>query len=483
MTSSVRPECLESRVLFAAALKTFTFGDMPTLGTTVAGQDVPFGGFSGLVFEGLSKNGNLRFITNTDRGPNGEPVNNQRPFLLPDFIPEIVRFELSPATGTLSLTQRIPLTTKTGAGLSGLPNTQIAGTTNTPFNDEVPIDLFGNVLPRDPLGGDFEGLAVDDRNGSFWMVDEYRPAIYHFNKNGRLKERFVPEGTAAAAGQPAGTFGTEALPAVLGQRRQNRGFEAVAVEDGKVYAIVQSPLRNPETLSNGTLNGLRNVRVVEFDPKRQSTRQYLYVMDNANLGPTPNTRPDKIGDMASLGDGQFLVVERDDDSVNSGDTSATIEKKVYRFSFDGATDISGLPDLFTVTRAGASVQVSVEQMTPEELASAGVTPIGKTLHVDLNAVGYNVVEKVEGLAVLDRNTIAVVNDNDFTVGDITIDQVTGTFTRNRPGEPIVLGIIRTDQPTPAHGDNDDDDRDARDARHRRRDGRDDLASVIDLLFE
>ena len=447
MRTTAISHTLEPRTLFAASLESFTFADLPLLGTTAAGQEVPFGGFSGLAFEGVSKDGKLKFVTNTDRGPNGEPIDGIRPFLLPDFTPEIVRFELDPASGVLSLTQRLPLADKNGHGLTGLPNTTVAGgNANTPYNDEIAADLFGHVLPTDRLGGDFEGIAIDPKDGSYWLVDEYRPSIYHFHKNGRLKERFVPIGTAAAAGQPAGTFGTEVLPAVLGQRRQNRGFEAIAIQDGKIYAFVQSPLRNPATLGNSTLNGLRNVRVVEFDPKRQTTRQFIYVMDNANLGPDPNTRPDKIGDAASLGNGQFLVVERDDDSVNSTppDAPATIEKKVYRFGLDGATDITGLPETFTVVRNGTPAQLTLDQMTPAELAGVAVAPLAKTLHVDLAAVGYNGVEKVEGLAVLNPQTIAVINDNDFTVGNITIDQATGTFTRNAPGAPVVLGIIHTD---------------------------------------
>ena len=71
---------------------------------------------------------------------------------------------------------------------------------------------------------------------------------------------------------------------MLAQRRQNRGFEAVAFDDGKIYAFVQSPLRNPATLSNSALNGLRNVRVVEFNPATQPPKQFIYVMDNPDLG-------------------------------------------------------------------------------------------------------------------------------------------------------------------------------------------------------
>ena len=52
------------------------------------------------------------------------------------------------------------------------------------------------------------------RNGTFWMVDEYRPAIYHFSSGGVLANRYIPMGTAAAVSETVGTYGTEVLPAV-----------------------------------------------------------------------------------------------------------------------------------------------------------------------------------------------------------------------------------------------------------------------------
>src|SRR4029077_18080861 len=124
-------------------------------------------------------------------GPNAEPTGINRPFLLPEFTPEIVRFELDRASGELRLRQRIPLQRAPGEPLTGLPNTAIDDDTNTPYNDERAVDLLGTEQPVDPLGGDFEGIVVD-RDGSFWMVDEYRPAIYHFDENGLLIEGFVP---------------------------------------------------------------------------------------------------------------------------------------------------------------------------------------------------------------------------------------------------------------------------------------------------
>jgi hypothetical protein len=423
--SLVKPKKLDIYEFNPAAL--------PSIGATAAGQELLLGGFSGLHFEGVDPTtGHLKFITHTDRGPNAEPSGINRPFLLPEFTPAMVRFELDRDTGALTLTQQIPLKNEQGDPLTGLPNTAIGDSANTPHNDERPVDLTGNVLPLDPLGGDFEGIVVDPNDGSFWMVDEYRPAIYHFGSDGVLIDRFVPMGTAAAAGQ---TLGTEALPEVLAQRRQNRGFEAIAYDGGKIYAFVQSPVRNPTTLSNGDLNQMTNIRVVEFDPATLATRQFIYVMDNPNLGPEPNTRADKIGDAVSFGNGEFLVVERDDDSV-PGDDPSSIEKKIYRFNPTGATDVSSLTG--TVGATGKTV----DQLTVTEMIDNGIHPIEKILHVDLNAAGYNQVQKVEGLALIDPQTLAVINDNDFGVASITVND-DGTFTLNYVPEPIQLGLIET----------------------------------------
>lgn len=430
-------------------LATYDFGAMPVIGTTDAGQDLFLGGFSGLHFEGIDPvTGNRRFITHTDRGPNGEPTGSLRPFLLPTFTPELVRFELTPA-GALVITQRLPLKDSSGNPLTGLPNTAITGgNASTAHNDEIPVDLFGNVLPLDTLGGDFEGVVTDPNDSTFWMVDEYRPAIYHFDTTGKLLHRYVPQGVAAAAGEPAGTFGEETLPAVLAQRRQNRGFEAVAYADGKVYAWVQSPLRNPVSSSNGSLNGRRTVRVVEFNPVTKATRQFLHVLDNADLGTPDNTRPDKIGDAVALGAGEFLVVERDDDATDS-DPASNIEKKIYRVNLTGATDISSLTN--TVGATGKFV----DELTPSQLASNNIIAMGKVLHMDLNAVGYNAVEKVEGLTLMEDGKLAVINDNDFGVAVITINTNTGTFVLGYTPDPIKLGII-----TPTFNGLDASDRDS-----------------------
>ncbi len=267
-------------------------------------------------------------------------------------------------------------------------------------------------------------------DGSFWMCDEYRPAIYHFGPHGRLIDRFIPVGTHAAAGLAvpaagvAGPLGTEALPAVLAQRRQNRGMEAIAIKDGKIYAFVQSPARNPATLANGALNAMRNVRLVEFDPQSKAVRQFIYIMDNPVPLNATDTRADKIGDMVAAPSGGFLVLERDDDSVTRVRSRTSPRRSMP--SISPAPPTSAPSTRFTTS---AACQKSLDQMTAAELTSVGVTAVGKKLHVDLAAAGFAGTQKLEGLAILDDGRLAVVNDNDFTVAQIVIDNATGTFTR------------------------------------------------------
>ncbi|MDZ8077874.1 MAG: phytase [Nostoc sp. DcaGUA01] len=379
-------------------LTIYDFENLPKLGTTSKNQDILLGGFSGLYFQGIAANGNLKFVTNTDRGPNGEPDGVNRPFLLPDFQPEIISFELNRTTGEIIITNRTKLFRQDGTTpLTGLPNLQAVGN-GLAYTDEIAVDLDNNVLANDPLGADLEGIVVA-KNGDYWLVDEYRPAIYHFDSNGKLIERFIPQGTATAPDpdQPAGTFGIEVLPAVYAQRRNNRGFEAVALEGNKLYAFIQSPIDNPDVANDATSKASLNLRILEFDiVTKQVAAEYLYRLEGL-----PAT--DKIGDAVSLGNGKFAVVERDDNGTSAGN------KLIYQIDLAGATNINN-PANFTLP-AGKTI----EQLTSAELATANITPVTKSLIANAAQLGYTGVEKLEGLALVAPNTLALLNDNDFNI--------------------------------------------------------------------
>jgi myo-inositol-hexaphosphate 3-phosphohydrolase len=394
-------------------LTNYEFTNLPKLGTTSTGQDIFLGGFSGLYFQGVAANGNLKFVTHTDRGPNGEPTGQNRPFFLPNFQPEIVSFELNQTTGAIAITDRTGLFRADGTTpLTGLPNLQ-AGEGGTAYTDEIAVDLNGQVLANDPFGADVEGIVVAE-NGDYWLVDEYRPAIYHFDVNGKLLERFIPQGTATATepDQPAGTFGTEVLPAVYAQRRANRGFEAVALEGNKLYAFIQSAIDNPDNAGDTTSRGSRNLRILEFNiVTKQVTGEYLYLLDDITGSGTAKT--DKIGDAVSLGNGKFAVVERDDRSDN------TSNKLIYQINLAAATNINN-PANFTLP-AGKTI----EELSPAELTAAGITSVSKSLIANAAQLGYTGVEKLEGLALVAPNTLALINDNDFNVAGTTTPEKLG----------------------------------------------------------
>jgi len=400
-----------------ATLDIYELADLPLLGTTVAGQDILLGGFSGLFYEGTDESGRMLFVTHTDRGPNPEPQDvdgdgvNERPFALPDFQPVIVRLAVDPALGSVEILEQIGLARADGTPLTGLPN--LAGEAGMAYADEEPVDLQGGVLDADPLGGDFEGI-VRAEDGSYWMVDEYRPAIYHFTAEGLLAARYVPEGSNH---EDAGlVVGEEAIPALYAQRRANRGFEAVVLRDGILYAFLQSPIDNPDGSKDNSSKASTLVRILAFDTTAgQSIGEYFYRLDGHGV--------DKIGDAAVMPDGTFLVLERDDA------TGSAARKFLYHIDIDTATNFLGF-----------DLPLGVELQSDAGLAKLGITPVAKTLFADLGAVGYNSVDKPEGLALIDENTLAVINDNDFGTGG-DFDLATGLMEENSSSTPIVLGTI------------------------------------------
>lgn len=410
-------------------VQTFDFPTLPVLGSTAGGQDIRLGGFSALWFEGIDgPTGKLRFVTVPDRGPNAEPTNVdgdpalERPFALPTYQPRLVRFSFDPGNGQIELGDQLALTRADGT-------TPMTGLPNIPGVDEEPVDLFGTVLDYDPLGADLEGLVIDG-SGNYWMVDEYRPAIYQFNPAGALLARYVPQGTAALGGQAVGTYGSETLPAEYSLRRPNRGFEGMAFDSdaGILYAFIQTPLANPDTAAS---NGSKVIRMLGIDPADGSVvAEYVYLIDKS---PFREQNTDKIGDAAYAGNGRFYIVERDDSVERSG------KKMLFEFNLVGATNLRGpsapalLPGL------------TLEQHTPDQLALAGIRAVAKVKVANLPSIGYFQGDKLEGLAVLGNGELALLNDNDFGLAAQQLpNPPNGTVPLDAEPTPIQLGLVHFD---------------------------------------
>lgn len=111
---------------------------------------------------------------------------------------------------------------------------------------------------------------------------------------------------------------------------------------------------------------------------------YAYPVDTGYK----NTGAAKIGDITSIGKGQFLMIEQ-------GKQHGEMQNLIYKVDLNGATPIADNGDLEYGRLDGK------------------IVPAKKELVLDLRAQGWN-IEKAEGLALLpDRKTLAVVNDNDF----------------------------------------------------------------------
>jgi len=125
---------------------------------TAVDKPIYAGGFSGLIYLGKNpKNSEHQFMTITDRGPNIDPKDKFRTFLLPTYQPRLVKLETNRKAKTISIIGEILFTDPKGDAITGLPQID---------SDQAPMDPAGNPLPFDPLGMDSESLAVD-KDGNY----------------------------------------------------------------------------------------------------------------------------------------------------------------------------------------------------------------------------------------------------------------------------------------------------------------------------
>lgn len=357
--------------------------------TTAAGVKVYNGGFGSAV--AVDPNSPDVFYMLTDRGSNvAGQLANSIIIGKPDFDPQIGKFKLK--DGKLVLEQVIELKNAAGTKLNGLPNPVGMGASG-----ETAYDLNGAVIAPSADGIDSEGL-VRAADGSFWISDEYGPHIAHFDATGRTIERINPFGS--------GTGGRK-IPAVFANRRANRGMEGLAITpDGKtLVGMMQSPMYNP---SKAAVTNSLVLRILTFDIATGATKQYAYLMDNTTLT--------GVSDIVAVNATTFLTIERDG-LFGGAATNPAMFKKVFKIDLSTGTDISDATDGATGKLYGGK---TVEELNNAAgLQAAGVTPVTKTLVLDLlkDLPAVYPHDKAEGLALLPGNILVISNDDDFGVVD------------------------------------------------------------------
>ena len=213
---------------------------------------------------------------------------------------------------------------------------------------------------------------------------------------------------------------SDKLPAILAERRANRGFESIAVSgDGRTaYTLTQSPLGSTSAGSS-TRNSrvLRILRLDITDPMNlQVTGQFLLLMSPASAYPMGNRPQDlKVSAAAWVSENKLLLLERSDESNIGG-------VKLILVDLVNAADVSTL---------GLAQSLALEDSNLD-LALAGIEPAVTSVVYSNEETPQLTDFKLEGLSILNRNQVALSNDNDF--GDT--------------GRPSTLWILRLRDPLP-----------------------------------
>ncbi|MCX4992620.1 MULTISPECIES: esterase-like activity of phytase family protein [unclassified Streptomyces] len=381
----VQPRVTHTATLGDLPLGTFSNTLLP--GTVNDDRGVDLGGIGSDLYPAGRKG---EFWTVTDRGPNGQikvDGKKRRTFPVPGFDPAIVKIRV--CGDSVKVLAAIPITTSSGKPVTGLSNQ--AGRDEAPYSYDAQTPLAYN-----PNGVDTEGI-VRAKDGSFWLVDEYGPSLIHVSARGKVLTRYVPKGL--------GLTGTdypvvEALPAILLHRKINRGLEGLAqLPDGELVMALQSPLSLPDGDAG---DASRTTRLLRFSPKKRAvTAEYAYRFDPVNVvDPSEDDTSElKISSVVALGRDRLLVEERTDKAARLQTVRLTRDADILGGPWDSDT-----------------TSPSLEQL--DDPASAGVPVLGKRLVVDLGTVA-GVPGKIEGVARVDHDTLALINDNDFGMTDGT----------------------------------------------------------------
>ncbi len=380
--------------------------------------EVRNGGYGSAMFRD-PKNPN-RFYAITDRGPNAVfsgDYGSGKKFPVPDYTPRLGLFEISSA-GAITLVSETLMKRPDGTAITGLPNSSdLGGTGETPYHadgspiledDSLPYDADTNPLKLDDYGLDPEGLVVLS-DGSFWVSDEYGPHMVHFNSEGVEIGRINP-----FANDDRNSY---TLPAEFAYRRANRGMEGLAItpDEKTLFGIMQSTMDLPTK----AVRSLDITRIVSVNLETGAVSQYLYQQEkNANSN----------SELMALSAHEFILIERDGSFLYGGPNGtegATPDamKHVYRIDISAATDLEAIDTSDAALTQDADLGLLINGNTLEQqvladgdwstLTGYGIVPVTKSLVVDMVAEVNYPHDKMEGLWVIDENTLGVLNDDDF----------------------------------------------------------------------
>jgi hypothetical protein len=205
---------------------------------------------------------------------------------------------------------------------------------------------------------------------------------------------------------------------------RRRCFEGLTIsrDEQTLYVALQSPLSNP-TRAVGEQS--RQTRILAVDTRSGlPVGEWVYRFDPAAefaRGAIPDDM--KLSGLAWINATTLLVLERTDDVA-----------KLYLVDLSQATNILGS------RWDDPATTPSLEALA--DPAEAGIQVLPKQLLVDLSRLP-EVPGKIEGVAVVDAQTLAIANDNDFDIGEFD-----AAGNNQGRGAKTQILLVRLAQPLP-----------------------------------
>jgi len=368
-----------------------SWNNIPKLGSD---DNLRLGGFVGLFYKN-----NRTFYTVTNRGPvsqkldeNGAIVN----FIDPTFVPKIIELELQD-NNTIKVVNQIAIKRPGGFNTSGLLLSNSWNSDEAVTNSNFGQDDWG-IYPG--------GILMDITNNYFWISDQYNPALMKVTANGEWVQRLKPN---------------EGFRRALSNHTVNGGFAGIDFWGQESFVTLNARCLernfNPDEKA-GSVN-YRMRRVTTYNLKTNTDLSMLYYVKPESYDGIPE-RFVQLGDIACVNDTSFLVTE-------FANYNGIERNLLYLVSTDDSTTKApiGLEGILGKT---------IETLSAKEIRVNKIKPMNKLLLYDLSLTN---IKRPEGIAIIDKSHIAVIDNNRF--GIVNDDPVSASYTLEK--NPIYLEII------------------------------------------
>ena len=239
----------------------------------------------------------------------------------------------------------------------------VLGDINHPGFPILPVatytgDGFGGAGPGGKrITVDSEGLVLAP-DGGFWVSEEYGPYIYKFSSTGKMQQAIMPPEAYIPHRNGSVSFSADSPPiynpnevvnpadTVTG-RDNNQGLEGLTISsDGMtLYALMQSALDQ----EGGPNNPSRlQARFLEYDISSGVGRYKKEFVVTLPLYTDPTAKASKATKVAaqseihSLGNGQFLVLARDNNAGHGQASSLSVYRHADIFDISGSTGATNI---------------------------------------------------------------------------------------------------------------------------------------------